>query len=207
MDPIAFASEEHPAVSQGRGGTPYTSTGLADCLREGAKAFGWSGGAGRRAEPTCGQPVRRGVGVAAGMWARAGRRPAVHGHREAVQRRQREPQPGRERHRHGHQDGHGDGGRRGAARADRDSIQIEHADTGTTQFATPSGGSKTMPDRVAADPRRGARGEAQLLEMAATQLGCRSRTWRSTEGKVVSTSDPARSVAVTGPRGVPPRAA
>jgi xanthine dehydrogenase YagR molybdenum-binding subunit len=24
-------------------------------------------------------------------------------------------------------------------------IQIEHADTGTTQFATPSGGSKTVP--------------------------------------------------------------
>ena len=37
-------------------------------------------------------------------------------------------------------------------------IQIEHADTGTTQYSAPSGGSKTVPSDMPAVARRGGRG-------------------------------------------------
>jgi xanthine dehydrogenase YagR molybdenum-binding subunit len=65
MDPVALRLRNVPKVSQRRGGVPYFSTGLAECLQDGAKAFGWDE-ARRRARAS--GPIVRGVGVAAGMW-------------------------------------------------------------------------------------------------------------------------------------------
>jgi xanthine dehydrogenase YagR molybdenum-binding subunit len=47
-----------------------------------------------------------------------------------------------------------------------DKIQIEHADTGTTQFATPSGGSKTVPTESPAVRAAALEVKKQLFELA-----------------------------------------
>ena len=41
-DPVELRLKNITLVSQTRNGIPYSSTGYADCLREGAKAFGWA---------------------------------------------------------------------------------------------------------------------------------------------------------------------
>ncbi|MCA1786909.1 MAG: molybdopterin-dependent oxidoreductase, partial [Desulfobacteraceae bacterium] len=41
MDPVALRLKNIPLVSQGNGGMPYTTTGLAACIEKGAQAFGW----------------------------------------------------------------------------------------------------------------------------------------------------------------------
>ncbi len=51
-----------------------------------------------------------------------------------------------------------------------ESIQIENADTGTTQFATPSGGSKTVPTEAPAVRAAAQQIKQQLLKMAASAL-------------------------------------
>ena len=145
MDPVELRLRNIPTMSQARpGNPPYTTTGLRECLEKGAEAFGWKEARkkiGRIAEDRP-HPERRGHGGRP-LGRRRGQS-SLHGDREALFRRQREPQHGRERHRHGHQDRDGHGGCRGA-RVKPEMLQIEHADTGTTQYATPSGGSKTVP--------------------------------------------------------------
>ncbi len=49
-------------------------------------------------------------------------------------------------------------------------VQIEHADTGTTQFATPSGGSKTIPTEAPAMRDAALAVRRQLLEIAAKEV-------------------------------------
>ena len=49
-------------------------------------------------------------------------------------------------------------------------IQIEHADTGTTQYATPSGGSKTVPTESPAVRAAAVEVKRQLLELASKEL-------------------------------------
>ncbi len=79
---------------------------------------------------------------------------------------------------------------------DPDAIQIEHADTATTQFATPSGGSKTVPTEAPAVRRACLAVKDQLMDMAATQLG-RPREEIVFAGDRLRTSDGLESVAVT----------
>jgi xanthine dehydrogenase YagR molybdenum-binding subunit len=50
-------------------------------------------------------------------------------------------------------------------------IDIEHADTGTTQYATPSGGSKTVPTESPAVRDAAFAVKQKLLEMASEDLG------------------------------------
>ena len=70
MDPVALRLRNLTEVSQARPNQPrYTSTGLRECLVEGAKAFGWSEA---RAKGPGAGPVRRGVGMAGGMWRAGG---------------------------------------------------------------------------------------------------------------------------------------
>ena len=51
-----------------------------------------------------------------------------------------------------------------------DQIQIEHADTATTQYATPSGGSKTVPTEAPAVRAAALDVKRQVLELAAAEL-------------------------------------
>jgi xanthine dehydrogenase YagR molybdenum-binding subunit len=78
-----------------------------------------------------------------------------------------------------------------------DRIQIEHADTATTQFATPSGGSKTVPTEAPAGRAAALEVKRQVLEVAAEQLKVPVGDLALREGTVVSTKDPAKTVALS----------
>jgi xanthine dehydrogenase YagR molybdenum-binding subunit len=77
-----------------------------------------------------------------------------------------------------------------------DRISIEHADTGTTQFATPSGGSKTVPTESPAGRAAALEVKRQILELAAEQVKTPVDDLRLEEGAVVSAKDPATKVLI-----------
>lgn len=64
MDPIELRLKNFTEVSQIRN-MPYTSASLRECLTQGAQAFGWRDA--RAAAKSSGH-IKRGFGVAAGMW-------------------------------------------------------------------------------------------------------------------------------------------
>ena len=157
LDPIEFRLKNIPTVSQARGGLPYTTTGLAQCLTDGAKAFGWTDARAKKPAPGSHVGSRRGRGGRP-LDCRQ-RRSARDGHREAVQRRQRAPQHGRERHRLRHQDVGRPNRRRGAPRAPRAHLNRarRHGDDAVRDAERRE---QDGADRVARDPRGRARGEA-----------------------------------------------
>ena len=75
-------------------------------------------------------------------------------------------------------------------------IQIEHADTGTTQYATPSGGSKTVPTESPAVRAASIHVKQQLLEMASQELKVGISDLIFSDGDVVSWSDPSKKIKV-----------
>ncbi|MGM0453618.1 MAG: xanthine dehydrogenase family protein molybdopterin-binding subunit, partial [Thermodesulfobacteriota bacterium] len=70
MDPAALRLKNIPTVSQGREGNPaYTSTGLAQCIENGAEAFGWASAIKKaRAHNEENRHIKRGVGMGACVW-------------------------------------------------------------------------------------------------------------------------------------------
>ncbi len=64
MDPVELRLKNFTDFSQTRN-MPYTSTGLRECLVEGARAFGWQAA---RARSKGDSHIKRGYGMAAGMW-------------------------------------------------------------------------------------------------------------------------------------------
>ncbi len=194
MDPVAFRLKNVPSVSQGNGGAPYTTTGLKACLEQGASRFGW---AEARKRPPADGPVRRGVGMAAGLWRAGNGGPpstvivklfsdgSAHLNMGASDL--------------------GTGAKTVMAMVvseelgvPLDRIQVEWADTGTTQFATPSGGSKTVPTEAPATRAAALDVKQQLIALAAAQLKVRADDLVLKNGEIVSTSDPSKKVALTG---------
>jgi xanthine dehydrogenase YagR molybdenum-binding subunit len=164
-DPVEFRLKNLTAVSQLRDGQPYTSTGLERCLREGAGEFGWTRA--RAAKRPAGH-LRRGVGVAAGMWGYGGDPRAT-----AIVTLYAD---GSVNLNTGASD-IGTGTKTVMAQVVAEEltvplerIQVEHADTATTTPAPSSGGSQTV--LVNAPAVRGAALEVrrQLLDLAAAQL-------------------------------------
>jgi xanthine dehydrogenase YagR molybdenum-binding subunit len=172
LDPIDIRLKNVPQVSQAReGAPPYTSTGLAECIRQGAEAFGWREARQRTAAARQDRGhLKRGVGMGSCLWAAGGGRPpstvivklfadgSVNLNMGAsdigtgtktvmamVLAEELGVRPG--------------------------TIQIEHADTGSTQYATPSGGSKTVPTEAPAVRAAAISVKQQLLQMAAGELG------------------------------------
>jgi len=84
-------------------------------------------------------------------------------------------------------------------------LQIEHADTGTTQYATPSGGSKTVPTESPAVRAAALSVKQQLLDLAAEDLKTPSSDLAMKEGEIVSLSDPAKKIKVTAVTGLKKR--
>jgi CO/xanthine dehydrogenase Mo-binding subunit len=167
LDPVEIRLRNLTAVSQARGGMPYTSTGLEECLREGARAFGWND-AKKRSRRGNGNLVR-GVGMGACVWvAGAGGPPAT-----VIVKYFSD---GSVNLNMGASDiGTGTKTVMAMVVAEElgipvENIQIEHADTATTQFATPSGGSKTVPTESPAVRAAAIDCREQLLEMAAKDL-------------------------------------
>jgi CO/xanthine dehydrogenase Mo-binding subunit len=64
MDPLDLRLKNFTDISQSRR-TPYSSAGLKDCLIEGAKKFGWKEA---RAGKKNDSHIKRGIGMAAGLW-------------------------------------------------------------------------------------------------------------------------------------------
>jgi xanthine dehydrogenase YagR molybdenum-binding subunit len=171
---------------------PYTSTGLEQCLVQGAEAFGWEEAKNR---PKGEGHFKRGIGVGACTWVVGGGGPpstivvklfadgSVNLNMGASDI--------------------GTGTKSIMAMVvaeelgvDPAGIQIENADTGTTQFATPSGGSKTVPTESPAVREAAFNVKSQLLEMAAEQLEVDGGDLTLADGEIVSRTDPEKKVAV-----------
>ncbi len=195
MDPLEFRLKNVPTVSQARGGLPYTSTGLAECIREGAREFGWDearANAGSGDDPA----IRRGVGMASALWAAGGGGPPSTVIVKLFS-------DGSVNLNMGASD-IGTGTKTVMAMVvaeelwvDPDAVQIEHADTATTQFATGSGGSKTVPTESPAVRAAALDVKRQILDMAAAQLDVDASTLDLAEGRVVSTTDASVEVPLT----------
>jgi xanthine dehydrogenase YagR molybdenum-binding subunit len=164
MDPIEFRLKNYTPICQLQN-KPYTSAGLRECLTEGAKAFGWSQA---RSRPKGNGPWLRGVGVASGMWGSQGGPPST-----AIVRYYAD---GSVNLNMGAADlGTGTKTVMALVVAEElgvplDRIEVENADTGTTQFTRPSGGSKTVYADSPAVRMAAIEVKNKLLEMASAQL-------------------------------------
>jgi CO/xanthine dehydrogenase Mo-binding subunit len=194
MDPVDLRAKNVPTASQARNNQPYTSTGLMDCLLEGAKAFGWQEAQARARAGSAG-PIRRGVGMAAGMWQGGGGSPPSTVIVKLFA-------DGSANVNMGASD-LGTGTKTWMAMivaeelgVPMDRIQVEHADTATTQFATPSGGSKTVPTEAPAGRAAALEVKRQLLELAAEQLKVTAADLALEDGQVVVLQDPSKRVAL-----------
>jgi len=184
LDPIELRLANIPKVSQLNDNAPYTSTGLADCLREGAKAFGW---AAARKRPKGPGPLRRGVGVAAGMWGYGGEPNAT-----AIVTVYAD---GSVNLNTGASDiGCGTKTVLAMVVAEElgvplDRIEVEHADTATTKYSPSSGGSQTVLVNSPAVRAAALEVKRQLLELAAEQLGTPVGELEVKDGAVVVTGE------------------
>jgi xanthine dehydrogenase YagR molybdenum-binding subunit len=192
IDPIELRLRNIAEVLQAGEGIPITSNHLAECIREGAEAFGWKQA--RAAAPGNG-PIRRGAGMAACFWGYSGGPPST-----VIVKLFSD---GSANLNMGASD-IGTGTKTWAAMivaeelgVPLDQIQIEHADTATTQYATPSGGSKTVPSDSPAVRAAAVAVKRQLVEMAADQLALPAGELELSGGELISRTDPEKKVAVT----------
>ena len=202
MDPVEFRLKNVPAISQANNNLPYSTTGLKDCLAEGAKAFGWQEA---RRKGTGAGAIRRGVGVAAGLWqAGAGGPPST-----VIVRLFSD---GSVNLNMGASD-IGTGTKTVMAQVVSEElgvpferIHIEHADTGTTQYASASGGSKTVPTESPAVRNAALDVKRQLFEIASAEMKLPPQDLSIVEGQIVSKSDPTKKQAIGGLAGFRSRA-
>jgi CO/xanthine dehydrogenase Mo-binding subunit len=199
MDPVELRLKNIPLYSQAReGNPPYTSTGLKECLEKGANAFGWNEALEKVSEANArGGPLRRGVGMASGLWAAGGGRPPSTILIKLFS-------DGSVNLNMGASD-IGTGTKTVMAMVVSEDlgvpmkkIQIEHADTRTTQYATPSGGSKTVPTEAPAVRAAALHVKQQLLEMAGRELKTEADQLNLINGEILSTIDPTKKIKISG---------
>jgi xanthine dehydrogenase YagR molybdenum-binding subunit len=186
MDPLELRLRNLTEISQARGGVPYTSTGFKECLERGARVFGWSAA---RSAKRGGGPWVRGVGMAGCTWVVGDGGPPATVIVKCFS-------DGSVNLNMGASDiGTGTKTVMAMVAAEElgippDRIQIEHADTATTQYATASGGSKTVPTEAPAVRAAAIDCRRQILEMAARQLEVPASELSLDNGAVVSANDP-----------------
>ena len=196
MDPVELRLKNIPEVSQAREGTPFTTNGLAECLRKGAEAFGWDEARAAAKARSESDPIRRGVGMACSSWFIGGGWPPATVILKLFA-------DGSVNLNMGASDiGTGTKSVMAYVVAEElgirpETVQIEHADTGTTQYASPSGGSKTVPTESPAVRAAAIDVKRQLLEMAAKDLEADPSDLEIVAGEVVSETDPEKSIRVT----------
>jgi xanthine dehydrogenase YagR molybdenum-binding subunit len=196
MDPLDLRLKNIPSYSQARpGNPPYVSTGLRECISEGAKVFGWYEARKKTAEPTAGSHIRRGVGMASALWIGGGGGPPSTIVVKLFS-------DGSVSLNMGASD-IGTGTKTVMAMVvseelgvKPDVIQIENADTGTTQYATPSGGSKTVPTESPAVRAAAIHVKQQLLALAAVDLKTDESSLTLIGDAVVSQADPERQIRI-----------
>jgi xanthine dehydrogenase YagR molybdenum-binding subunit len=194
MDPVELRLKNIPAFSQAReGNPPYTTTGLKECLEEGAKAFEWEEAKRKAADGQKSGRLRRGVGIASGLWFAGGGGPPSTVIVKLFS-------DGSVNLNMGASDiGTGTKTVMAMVVAEElgvpiEKIQIEHADTGTTQYATPSGGSKTIPTESPAVRAAAVEVKRQLLELASKELKTDATDLVLIHGEVVSKNDPSKKI-------------
>lgn len=207
MDPVDLRLKNIPTYSQARSGNPpYTTTGLKECLEAGAKAFKWKEA--RKSKTKHEQKekshLRRGIGMAACLWVVGSGRPPSTIILKLFS-------DGSANLNMGASDiGTGTKTIMAMVAAEElgirpHKIQIENADTGTTQYATPSGGSKTVPTEAPAVRAASIDVKQQLLKMAAQDLKADPAALSIQNGEIVSTSDPSKKVKITDVSGLKKR--
>ena len=192
MDPVTFRLKNLPSVSQVRNNKPFTSDGLKNCITEGAKAFGWSEA---RAKGRKDGTIRRGVGMAAGMWGWEGATVST-----AIVKLFAD---GSVNLNLGASDiGTGTKTVMAMVVAEElgvpmEKIQIENADTGTTPFAPGSGGSQTVIANAPAVRKAAVEVRTRLLELAAGELKRPLSELSLSDGAIVTTKEPVKRVPLT----------
>ncbi|MGO9314828.1 MAG: xanthine dehydrogenase family protein molybdopterin-binding subunit [Syntrophobacteraceae bacterium] len=197
MDPVDLRLKNIAAVSQARDGQPpYVTTGLKQCMEEGAGAFGWKD-AREKAVKTPGRDyLRRGVGMASGLWFAGGANPPS----TVIIRMFSD---GSVNLNMGASDlGTGTKTVMAGVAAEElgvppGSIQIENADTGTTQYTRPSGGSKTVPTEAPTVRAAAIHVKQQLLSIAAEELKVDASDLAFKDGMIGSRSDGSKSVKIS----------
>ncbi|MBE0591814.1 MAG: xanthine dehydrogenase family protein molybdopterin-binding subunit [Gemmatimonadales bacterium] len=195
MDPVEFRVKNTPTVSQMRGGIPYTTTGLKACLEEGAKAFRWKETREEITQDGNRGPLRRGIGMAAGMWAAGGGGPPS----TAIVKLFAD---GSVNLNMGASDiGTGTKTVMSMIVAEElgvpyDGVQVEHADTSTTQWASASGGSKTIPTESPAVRAAAVDVRQQLFQLAAEELQVDPATLSLENGQIVCSAEPSKTTPI-----------
>ncbi len=196
LDPVELRLKNIPKFSQSSSGNPpYTSSGLTECIQEGAKSFGWVERRSALKSPQEGR-FRTGVGMASCLWFMGGGRPPS----TVVVRLFSD---GSANLNMGASDlGTGTRTIMSMIVAEElglkpDKIQIESADTGTTQFTPPSGGSKTVPSDGPATRAAAVHVKQQLLEMAGQDMNMKPDELSIIAGRVQSKADPAKGIKIS----------
>ena len=205
MDPVELRLKNVPTVSQARpNNPPYTTTGLQECIEKGAQAFGWKEARNKIAgQPKTGH-IRRGVGMASGLWVAGGGNPPSTVIVKLFA-------DGSANLNMGASDiGTGTKTVMAMVVAEElgvkpEALQIEHADTGTTQYATPSGGSKTVPTESPTVRAAALSVKQQLLELAAEDLKTSTSDLVLNVDEIVSLSDPSKKIKITAVTGLKKR--
>jgi CO/xanthine dehydrogenase Mo-binding subunit len=197
MDPVELRLKNIPTVSQARDGQPrYATTGLRECLEEGAKAFGWREARGAGSKDSAKGHLRRGVGMAAGLWFAGGANPPATVIIKMFA-------DGSVNLNMGASDlGTGTKTVMATVAAEElgvppQAIQIENADTGTTQYTNPSGGSKTVPTETPAVRAAAIHLKQQLLAIAAEELKTDAANLTLMPGTIVSKTDSSQGVKIS----------
>ena len=202
MDPVELRLKNIPKHSQAReGNPPYTSTGLRECLVEGAKSFGWQEARKGVAENGNKGHIKRGVGMASALWvAGGGRQPST-----VIIKLFSD---GSVNLNMGASD-IGTGTKTVMAMVVAEElgvrpevVQIENADTGTTQYATPSGGSKTVPTEAPAVRAAAIEIKRQLMVMAAEDLKVDASSLVFKGEEIVSKIDTSKKIKVSAVSGL-----
>jgi CO/xanthine dehydrogenase Mo-binding subunit len=197
MDPVELRLKNIPTFSQARDGNPvYSTTGLKECLQKGAKAFGWKEAREKSGRNRHKGHLRRGVGVAAASWFIGGGMPPA----TVIVKLYSD---GSVNLNMGASDiGTGTKTVMAMVIAEElgiktDVIQIENADTGTTQYTNPSGGSKTVPTESPTVRAAVVDIKQQLLNMAAQDLHTNPSRLTFQDGKVISKDNPSTGIKIT----------
>ncbi|HSR10311.1 MAG TPA: xanthine dehydrogenase family protein molybdopterin-binding subunit, partial [Thermodesulfobacteriota bacterium] len=192
MNPVDLRLKNIPSFSQATDGNPpYTTTGLKQCLEDGAKAFGWESA--RKAAKETKGPLRRGVGMAAGMWINGAGFPPATVLLKLL------PDGSVTLNMGASDIGTGTKTIMSMVVAEElgiplDKIEIEHADTGTTHFTFPSAGSKTVPTEAPAVRSAALHVKQQLLAIAAQDLKVNAADLYMADGDIRFKNDPGRKV-------------
>ncbi|MCF8143595.1 MAG: xanthine dehydrogenase family protein molybdopterin-binding subunit [Deltaproteobacteria bacterium] len=195
MDPVELRLKNIPSRSQARSNAPYTTTGLKECLEQGALAFHWKERKDQVKNAAPGDFLKKGVGMAACLWVAGGGGPPSTVIIKLFA-------DGSVNLNMGASD-IGTGTKTIMAmvvaeelNVETDMIQIEHADTGTTQYATPSGGSKTVPTEAPAVRAAAIDVKQQLLRMAAEDLKMDVSDLRFQKDMIVAEKDASQKIKI-----------